>query len=380
VQATSNATGASAPIPLVDLQSQYRSIRSDVLAAISDALDSMRLTLGPNVAAFEEEFAAYCGAAYCVGVGNGTDALILALRCLEIGPGDEVLVPGHTFIATAEAVSLTGATPIVVDVEQTSRCLDPRLIEQALTPRTRAVIAVHMHGQTADMDAIGAIAKRNGLCTIEDAAQAHGAELHGSRAGGLADLGCFSFYCSKNLGAYGEAGALTTNDAVLAERLRQLRSHGESDHYEHARLGTNSRLDEIQAAILRIKLRRLEEWNAMRRVNAERLSRLLSGLPIELPTEVDDRKHVYHHYAVLAPDRNGLRNRLRERGIATGVHYPLPIHLQPPYRTLGLRRGDLPVSEGITDRVLSLPMYAELSSEQLERIAGAVHEAYETAG
>jgi dTDP-4-amino-4,6-dideoxygalactose transaminase len=379
VQATTNAAGASAPIPLVDLQSQYRSIRSDVLAAIGDALDSMRLTLGPNVAAFEEEFAGYCGTANCVGVGNGTDALLLALRCLEVGPGDEVILPGHTFIATAEAVSLTGATPVVVDVEQRSRCLDPELFERAISPRTRAVIAVHMHGQTAGMEAIAAIAKRRGLHTIEDAAQAHGAELSGRRAGGLADLGCFSFYCSKNLGAYGEAGAITTNNAEFARRLRQLRSHGESDHYEHAILGTNSRLDEIQAAILRIKLRRLDEWNAMRRANAESLSSLLTGLPIELPVEVTGRKHVYHHYAVLTDDREALRNGLRMRGISTGVHYPLPIHLQPPYRALGLHRGDLPVSEAITDRVLSLPMYAELSANQLERIAGAVRESFESA-
>jgi dTDP-4-amino-4,6-dideoxygalactose transaminase len=378
VQATSNTAGAVAPIPLVDLQAQYAPIRSEVLTAISTVLDGMRLTLGPNVSAFEQEFADYCGVANCVGVGNGTDALVLALRCLEIGPGDEVVIPAHTFIATAEAVSLVGAKPTVVDVDPASRCLDSSLLEAAITSRTRAVIGVHMHGQTGDFDGFSAVAKRRGIYTIEDAAQAHGAELRGRRAGNLGDIACFSFYCSKNLGAYGEAGAITTNDDGLAGRLRQLRSHGETEHYEHARLGTNSRLDEIQAAILRIKLRRLDEWNAQRRANADRLARLLAGLPLEVPVEQPGRKHVYHHFAVLASDREVLRQGLKQRGIGTGIHYPLPIHLQTPYRGLGLTRGDLPASEHITDHVLSLPMYAELTDEQILRIADSVGEVLQT--
>lgn len=372
MQITTDSSTVLDAIPLVDLQSQYRAVRSEVLDAISAALDGMRLTLGPNVLAFEREFADYCRVAECIGVGNGTDALVLALRAIDVGPGDEVIIPAHTFIATAEAVSLVGARPIVIDVEPASRCLDPSLIEAAITPRTRAVIVVHMHGQMADMDAIGAITQRRGLMLIEDAAQAHGAELRGRKAGSAGDIGCFSFYCSKNLGAYGEAGAVTTNSASIAKRLRQLRSHGESDHYEHACVGTNSRLDEIQAAILRIKLRRLDEWNSARRQNADRLRSLLAGSQIDLPVEVPGRKHIYHHFAVLTDQRATLRERLAARRISTGIHYPLPIHLQPPYRELGMKLGDLPVAEGITQRVLSLPMYAELTDQQIERIAEAV--------
>jgi len=377
VQAATDRGASLETIPLVDLRTQFRTIRSEVLAAVSDALDGMRLTLGPNVSAFEDEFAAYCGTADCVGVANGTDALTLALRALEVGPGHEVIVPAHTFIATAEAVSLVGARPIIIDVDPLSRCLNPDLLEAAITSRTRAVIPVHMHGQTADMDAIVPIARRRDIAVIEDAAQAHGAELRGRRAGSMGDLGCFSFYCSKNLGAYGEAGAITTDDAGLAQRLRQLRSHGESEHYEHVSLGTNSRLDEIQAAILRIKLRRLDEWNAARRANADRLTSLLTGLRIELPVEAPEHKHIYHHFAVLAEVRDDLRAALAAQGVSTGIHYPLPLHLQPPFRELGLRAGDLPVSERITECVLSLPMYAELTHEQLERIAEAVRGAVE---
>jgi dTDP-4-amino-4,6-dideoxygalactose transaminase len=370
--------GATADIiPLVDLKAQYRTIRSEVLAAVSDVLDSMRLTLGPNVASFEDEFAAYCGTAHCIGAGNGTDALVLALRAIEVGPGDEVIVPAHTFIATAEAVSLAGAQPVVIDVEPLSRCLNPDQLEAAITPRTRAVIPVHIHGQMADMDAIVPIARRHGLAVIEDAAQAHGAELRGHRAGSAGDMGCFSFYCSKNLGAYGEAGAITTDDEHLAQRLRLIRNHGETGHYEHASLGGNSRLDEIQAAILRIKLKRLDEWNAARRRHAARLAKLLDGAGIEGPIEAPGRTHIYHHFAVLSEQRDALATALKERGVMTGVHYPRPIHLQPPYQGLGLKAGALPVSERITESVLSLPMYPELTDPQIERIAEAVRTALE---
>lgn len=360
-------------IPLVDLSAQYRQIRGEVLSAISDVLDGMRLTLGPNVTAFEEEFADYCGAGSCVGVGSGTEALVLALRAAEVGPGDEVIVPAHTFIATAEAVSFAGARPVIVDVEPVSRCLDPDLVERAITPSTRAIIPVHMHGQMADLDAILPIARRHGLVVIEDAAQAHGAELRGRRAGSIGDLGCFSFYCSKNLGAYGEAGAVLTSNDELAARLRLLRNHGDAGRYEHVCLGTNSRLDEIQAAILRVKLRRLDEWNAARRAHAARLAALLDGLMAELPQEAAGRKHVFHHFAILADGRDRLRQDLAEAGVGCGIHYPLPLHLQPPYRELGYRAGDCPVAERITARTLSLPMYAELSESQLARIAEALH-------
>jgi dTDP-4-amino-4,6-dideoxygalactose transaminase len=359
-------------VPLVDLHAQYQGIRADVLAAVEDVLDGMRLTLGPNVAAFEEEFARYCGTSHCIGVGSGTEALLLALHASGVGPGDEVIVPGHTFIATAEAVSLTGARPVIVDVEPVSRCLDPRLIEPAVTSRTRAIIPVHMHGQMADLDAILPVARRHGLMVIEDAAQAHGAELSGRRAGSMGDLGCFSFYCSKNLGAYGEAGAITTNDAALAARLRLLRSHGDAGRYEHVALGTNSRLDELQAAILRVKLPHLDAWNASRRAHAARLADGLRGLDMELPEVAPGRAHIFHHFAILTNDRDELRRRLAEMGVMTGIHYPQPLHLQPPYRELGYHAGDLPVAERITASVLSLPMYAELSEAQLARVAEAV--------
>jgi dTDP-4-amino-4,6-dideoxygalactose transaminase len=359
-------------IPLVDLRAQYLTIRDEVLAAIGDVLEGMQLTLGPQLSAFEAEFAAYCGARHCVGVGNGTDALVLALRAAGVGPGDEVIVPAHTFIATAEAVSLIGARPAFVDIEPETRCIDPRQIERAITARTRAVIAVHIHGQMADLDAIEPIARGRGLTLIEDAAQAHGAELRGRRAGSMGDFGCFSFYCSKNLGAYGEAGAVTTNDDAGAERLRLLRHHGDSGRYAHVCLGTNSRMDEIQAAILRVKLRRLDAWNDARRARALRLSRLLAGLELELPREGAGRRHMYHHYALLIERREAVREALAQAGIATGVHYPDPLHLQPPYRDLGYRRGDLPVAESVTSRTLSLPMYAELTEAQIERIAAAL--------
>lgn len=356
-------------IPLVDLQAQLRPIRDEVLAAIAQVLDGMQLTLGPQLREFEREFAAYCGAAHCVGVGSGTDALILALRAAGIGPGDEVIVPAHTFIATAEAVSLVGARPVFVDVEPESRCIDPALVESAVTACTRAVIAVHIHGQMADLDAILPIARKHDLVVLEDAAQAHGAELRGRRAGSLGDFGCFSFYCSKNLGAYGEAGAVTTNNDGYAERLRLIRSHGDAGRYEHVCLGTNGRMDEIQAAVLRVKLRRLDEWNEARRAHAARLSQLLAGLGVGLPVEAPGRKHVYHHYAVLVEDRDAVRQALAARGVGTGIHYPDPLHLQPPYRNLGYHVGDLPVSERITSQVLSLPMYAELADTQIECIA-----------
>jgi dTDP-4-amino-4,6-dideoxygalactose transaminase len=362
-------------IPLVDLHAQYAEIRDEVLAAIDGVLDGMRLTLGPNVVAFEQEFAAYCGSADCVGVGSGTDALLLALQALGIGAGDEVIVPAHTIIATAEAVSLVGARPIIVDVEPGSRCLDPDLVERAISPRTRAMIAVHMHGQMADLDRLADLGARHRIPLIEDAAQAHGAELRGRRAGSVGALGCFSFYCSKNLGAYGEAGAITTSDPELAAKLRLLRNHGDGGHYEHVRLGTNSRLDELQAAILRIKLRRLDAWNALRRRHAAVLAGLLEDAGLELPGEADGRRHIYHHFAVLAPDRLSLQRDLAAAGVMTGIHYPRPLHLQPPYRALGYQPGDHPVAERIATNVLSLPMYPELQDEQLARIATAARSA-----
>lgn len=359
-------------IPLVDLRAQYAPLREEILAAVAGVLDGMQLTLGPNVRAFEQEFAAYCGARFCIGAGSGTDALILALWALGVGSGDEVILPAHTFIATAEAVSIVGATPVVVDVEPLSRCIDPAAVAAAITARTRAIVAVHIHGQMADLDALLPLARQHGAALIEDAAQAHGAELNGRRAGSIGDIACFSFYCSKNLGAYGEAGALTTGRADLAERLLLLRDHGQRERYTHALIGTNSRLDEMQAAILRVKLRRLDEWNEARRGHAARLSELFAGAGIELPTEAPRRRHVYHHYALLTSERDELRHDLTAVGIGTGIHYPTPVHLQPAYANLGLEPGSLPVAERIARSVLSLPMYAELTDTQLQEVAAAV--------
>lgn len=362
-------------IPLVDLHAQYAPLRTAILDAVADVFDSMRLTLGPNVQAFEEEFAAYCGARYCVGVGSGTEALQLALWAAGAGAGDEVILPAHTFVATAEAVRIAGARPVIVDVEPESRCLDPNLLEAAIGEHTRAIIPVHIHGQMADLDAILPIARRHGLMVIEDAAQAHGAELRGRRAGSIGDLACFSFYCSKNLGAYGEAGAITTSDEGLYQRLRRLRDHGQKHRYEHVSLGTNSRLDEIQAAILRVKLPHLDAWNAARRRHATRLSMLLAGSGLELPVEAPGRFHVYHHYAVLTHERDTLQRALAASEVQTAIHYPTPVHLQAPYREMNHEEARLPFAEGIARTVLSLPMYAELRDDQLQQIADAVAQA-----
>ena len=366
---------ASAEIPLVDLKAQYDTLREEILDAIAEVLDGMHLYLGPRQEAFEKAYAHYCEAAACVSVSNGTDALELALRALGVGPGDEVITQPNSFIATAEAISATGATPVFVDVDARTSTLDPTLLEAAITPQTRAIIPVHLYGRPADMDPILAIARRHGVRVIEDSCQAHGARYHGRRAGSLGDLACFSFYFSKNLGAYGEAGAITTNDPALAEQIEVYRSHGSRVRYQHEVIGRNSRMDEIQAAILGIKLRYLDQWNEQRRHNAARLSDALAGTSLVLPTPGgEDVYEVFHLYVVQHPERGALRQFLAERGINAAVHYPRPIHLQPAYAFLGHTPGAFPVSERLAETVLSLPMYAELSGEQIDRIATAVRE------
>ncbi|HEV8194403.1 MAG TPA: DegT/DnrJ/EryC1/StrS family aminotransferase [Ktedonobacterales bacterium] len=371
---------AAAEIPLVDLKAQYETVREEILAAIADVLDGMHLYLGPRQEAFEEAYARYCEAAACVSVSNGTDALELALRALGVGPGDEAITQPNSFIATAEAISATGATPVFVDADERTLTLDPTLLEAAITPNTKAIIPVHLYGRPADMEPILEIAQRHGVRVIEDASQAHGARYHGRRVGSLGDLACFSFYFSKNLGAYGEAGAITTNDPVLAEQLALYRSHGSRVRYRHEVIGRNSRMDEIQAAILGIKLRYLDQWNEQRRHNAARLSAALADTSLELPAPGgNDVYEVFHLYVVRHPEREALRQFLVERGINAAIHYPQPIHLQPAYAFLGHTPGDFPVSERLADTVLSLPIYAELTEEQIERIAGAVH-AFDRAG
>jgi dTDP-4-amino-4,6-dideoxygalactose transaminase len=362
-------------IPLVDLRAQYEGLREEFLAALAKVLDSMHLFLGPEVQAFEREFAELCGCAYGVGVSNGTDAIELALRALGVGQGDEVITQPNSFIATGEAINASGATPVFVDVDETTSTLDPNLLEAAITPRTKVIIPVHLYGRPADMDGILAIARQHNLKVIEDACQAHGARLGDRRIGSLGDLACFSFYFSKNLGAYGEGGAVTTDNAELAERVRLYRDHGSRVRYHHEVVGRNARLDEMQAAILRIKLRHLTEWNTRRRVNAAALSAALGGTSLGLPMPGgEDVYEVFHLYVVRHPQRDQLKEFLASRGIATGIHYPIPIHLQRAYADLGYTPGAFPVTERLAGEILSLPIYAELTEEQIERIAAAVRE------
>jgi dTDP-4-amino-4,6-dideoxygalactose transaminase len=365
----------STEIPLVDLRAQYAPMKEEILAAIAGVLDSMHLLLGPQQRAFEEEFARYCGCREAIGTSSGTDALELALRGLGIGPGDEVITQPNTFIATAEAISAVGARPVFADVDEHTAGLSPAQFEAHITPRTRAVLPVHLYGRPADMRPIVAIARAHGLAVIEDACQAHGARLGSQAAGTLGDIACFSFYYSKNLGAYGEAGAVTTDDPALAERVRLLRDHGASARYHHEVIGRNARLDEIQAAILRIKLRHLEHWNSQRRAHARRLNAGLADTSLQLPILGDnDIYDTFHLYVVRHPQRDRLRAFLAQRGIATGIHYPVPIHLQPAYTGLEYRPGSFPVAERWANQCLSLPMFAELTVDQIERIVAAVHE------
>jgi dTDP-4-amino-4,6-dideoxygalactose transaminase len=363
-------------IPLVDLRAQYAGLRAEILAAVAGVLDSMQLFLGPNQRAFEEEFARYCDCTDAIGVSNGTDAIELALRALGVGAGDVVITQPNSFIATAEAISAVGAIPVFSDVDPVTATLDPRLLEAAITPRTKAVIPVHLYGYPADMPAILAVARAHQLYVIEDACQAHGARLNGQRIGSFGDAACFSFYFSKNLGAYGEGGAVTTRDAALAERVRLYRDHGSRVRYRHEVVGRNARMDEIQAAILRVKLRHLDDWNAQRRRNARLLSAALAemaGTGVELPQRGGEGvEEVFHLYVVRHPERDRLKEHLAARGIGTGIHYPLPIHLQPAYAALGHQPGAFPVTERLAGQVLSLPLYAELTEAQIARIAEAV--------
>ena len=362
-------------IPLVDLKAQYRTIKEEVRAAIDDVLEGMQLNIGPNVRAFDQEFAAFCGAKHAIGVGSGTDALQLSIRALGISSGDEVITVSHTFFATVEAILYSGARPILVDVDEKTFNMDYAAAVQAITPRTKAIMPVHLYGRTADMKPLLALGKEKGLQIIEDACQAHGATLDtGTLAGASGRVSAFSFYCSKNLGAYGEAGSITTNDDALATELRSLREHGQSTRYYHPVIGYNARLDEIQAAILRIKLRKLPEWNARRLAIARHYNDRLKGSGVTTPEIPEGGRHVFHCYVVRVPGgkRDALRTYLSDRGIGTGVHYPVPIHMQEASAFLGYRQGDLPVTERLASEVLSLPMYAELTDTQVDTVAGAV--------
>jgi dTDP-4-amino-4,6-dideoxygalactose transaminase len=361
-------------IPLVDLRAQYDSIKPEIDAAIQSVIDATAFVGGPDVRAFEQEFAAFCEVPYAVGCANGTDALHVVLRGLGVGPGDEVITVPNTFIATAEAISMAGATPVFVDVREDTSLMDPARVAAAITPRTKAVMPVHLYGQPADLDAIAKAAP--GLPIVEDSAQAHGARLRGRRAGSIGDAGTFSFYPGKNLGAYGDGGAMTFRDAALAKRCAMLRDHGRTDKYLHELAGYNSRLDTIQAAILRVKLARLEAWNAARRMIAGRYLERLAGVPgLQLPHVPDGVEPVWHLFVVHHERREQLRERMTAAGIGVGIHYPVPLHLQPAYAHLGYREGSFPVAEKLAARCLSLPIYAELADGDVERVVRALREA-----
>ncbi len=359
-------------IPLNDLQAQFQSIKREVMPAIEHVLEGMQFFLGPQCQKFEQDFARYCGCDYGIGISNGTDALALALRACQVGPGDEVITVSHTFIATVEAIALVGATPVFVDIDPQTYTMDWRQIEAAITPHTRAIIPVHLYGHPAEMQPILNIAHQHGLRVIEDASQAHGATYQGQRAGSLSDVACFSLYCSKNLGAYGEAGICVTNDATLAETLSVLRDHGSRIRYQHEVLGVNARMDEVQAAILNVKLPYLENWNAQREAHARILNHALLDVVEQVPVTRDWASHVFYAYVVQVHERDRFRQSLQQAGIGTGVHYPVPIHLQPACQGYGYTQGMLPVTEAACQRIVSLPMYPELTGEQLERIIAAV--------
>lgn len=359
-------------IPLIDLKAQYLTIQSDIDSAIQRVITRSEFIGGDELRQFEAEFAAYCGAKACVGVGNGTDALYLALRGLGIGPGDEVITVAHTFIATAEAISLTGAKPVFVDIREDTMLMNPDALKAAITPQTRAVIVVHLYGQPCEMDRILEIARHHNLKVVEDAAQAHGAYWQGQRVGTLGDVACFSFYPGKNLGAYGDGGAVVSQDEDLIRRVRRLANHGRLEKYTHEIEGVNSRLDGLQASILRVKLRHLDEWNAARQRHAAHYLDALGGSGVKLPVVHPSAESVWHLFVVRVGEREHLQARLKAEGIATGVHYPLPLHQQPAYKYLGIPEGALPVTEKVASGIISLPIYAELTEDQVETVSKVV--------
>lgn len=362
-------------IPFVDLRAQCRDIKQDVLDAIESVIDSAGFILGKEVELFEQEFADFCGAKHCVGVANGSEALHLALRAYGIGTGDEVITAGNSFAASALAIRYADATPVLVDVDARDFNLDPECIERAITPQTRAIIPVHLYGQSAKMDEINAIARKHDLEVIEDACQAHGAEYHGRRTGTLGDVGCFSFYPGKNLGAFGDGGALVTNRDDIADKVRVLRNYGQRVKNQHEVLGYNSRLDTLQAAILLVKLSHLERWTNERRRAANKYGEVLGAVDgLILPEEHPGLRHVYHLFVIRSPDRDGLQRHLQDRGIQSGIHYPHPLHHAQPFQAARTVPDGLPVCSEVASQILSLPMYPELTDEMIERVAAAIAE------
>lgn len=367
-------------IPFVDLKAQYLSIKPEIDAAIQHVLDNTQFILGAEVAELEKEFAAYCGASEGIGVNNGTSALHLAMLAAGIGPGDEVITTPFTFVASVAAIWYTGAKPVFVDIDPKTYLIDPDRIEAAITPATKAILPVHLYGQPCDMDAIGAIAKKHGLIVIEDACQAHGAEWNGKRVGGIGDLAAFSFYPGKNLGAYGEGGMATTSDPEFARKIRMLRDWGAEKKYEHVLKGYNMRLEGMQGAILRVKLKHLEAWTEARRAAAKRYDALFAGSGVPTPYVQPNVRHVYHIYATRTPDRAKWQERLNAKGVQTGIHYPIAIHMLPAYEDLGYPAGAFPHAERAAAEQLSLPMFAEITPEQQEQVAAAVIALHRNAG
>ena len=364
----------SNPVPFLDLKAQYRSIKAEILPAVHKVLEGCSFVLGEEVSAFEREFAVYQQARSGIAVNTGTSALHLALLSAGIGPGDEVITVPFTFVATVAAIIYTGAKPVFVDIDPVSLTMDVNAIEEAITPRTKALIPVHLYGQAADMDPIMEIASRHGLIVIEDACQAHGAEYKGRRVGSIGDLGCFSFYPGKNLGAYGEGGIVVTNDQKYDHAVRILRDWGAESKYCHVLKGYNYLMDGLQGAILRVKLRHLEAWTEARRSHALRYNDLLAESGLTLPCEKTSNRHVYHIYAIRVPQREAFQKALTALGVSSGIHYPIPVHLQPAYADLGYNPGDFPHTEAAANEVLSLPMFAELSDEQQDTVCQAVYE------
>ena len=360
-------------VPFVDLRAQYLSIKAEIDEAIARVLETTAFVLGREVEAFEAAFAEYTGARFCVGLNSGTAAVQLAVMACGLGAGDEVIVPANTFFASAEGVSTAGATPVFVDADPVSYTIDPAKIEAAITSRTRAIMPVHLYGHDGNLDPIFEIADRRRLLVIEDAAQAHGSLYKGRRVGALSQAGCFSFYPGKNLGAYGEGGAVVTNDAEVARRVRLLRDHGSEQKYRHEIIGYNFRLEGMQGAILNVKLRHLDRWNDLRRAHAARYNELLADSGLRLPRELPYAQHIYHLYVVQSETRDALQKSLSEAGVQTGIHYPIPVHLQPAYASLQYQPGDFPEAERQAERVLSLPMFPELTEEQLSRVAEAIN-------
>ena len=366
---------ANVKVPYLDLKAQYQSIKPEIDAAIARVLESCQFVLGSEVAGFEQEFATYCGTTECIALNSGTSALHLALLAAGVGPGDEVITVPFTFVASVAAVCYTGARPVLIDIDSRSFTMAPAAIEAAITPRTKVILPVHLYGQSADMDPIMEIARRRGLVVIEDAAQAHGAKYKGCPVGSIGDMACFSFYPGKNLGAYGEGGAVTTNNAEHARTVRMLRDWGQDRKYHHVLRGYNYRMEGFQGAILRVKLRHLDKWTEARRAIVSQYNQHLEDAGVERPTEMPWARHVYHVYTLRTEDRDGVQAYLQAEGIQTGIHYPVPVHLQPAYADLGYGRGAFPHSEAAAAQVLSLPLYPELPSQAIAEVAAAVKKA-----